>query len=78
MTGNTDALVLDLIEWGATKPRSYSEVMEAWRTSCPRLTIWEDALERSFVVPLHEDGVGTVVRATPLGLSRLTEEGRLP
>ena len=78
MTGNTNALVLDLIEWVATKPRSYSEVMEAWRTSCPRLTIWEDALVQGFVVPVHEDGVGTVARATPLGLSRLTEEGRLP
>ena len=78
MTGNTNALVLDLIEWVATKPRSYSEVMEAWRTSCPRLTIWEDALEQGFVVPVHEDGVGAVARATPLGLSRLMEEGRLP
>ena len=78
MTGNAHALVLDLIEWVATKPRSCSEVMEAWRMSCPRLTIWEDALERGFVVPVHEDGVGTVARATPLGLSRLMEEGRLP
>lgn len=78
MTTNTNALVLDLIEWVATKPRSYAEVMEAWRTSCPRLTIWEDALEQGFVVPVQEEGVGTIVRATPLGLSRLTEEGRLP
>ena len=77
MTENTNALVLDLIEWVATKPRRFSEVMEAWRTSCPRLAIWEDALDQGFVVSAHEEGVGTVVRATPLGLSRLMEEGRL-
>lgn len=78
MTENTNALVLDLIEWVAAKPRPYSEVMEAWRTSCPRLAIWEDALDQGFVVSAHEEGIGTIVRATPLGLSRLTEEGRLP
>jgi hypothetical protein len=32
-----------LLEWIAERPRSYSDVMDAWRTSCPRLSIWEDA-----------------------------------
>ena len=43
------ALVLDLVEWVAREPRAYEEVMDAWRTSCPRLTIWEDALDNGFV-----------------------------
>jgi len=39
----TRALTLQLLEWIAAAPRSYREVMDAWRTSCPRLSIWEDA-----------------------------------
>ena len=49
MAETTDALVLDLVEWIAREPRPYSEVIETWRTSCPRLTIWEDAVDRGFV-----------------------------
>ena len=44
-----DALVLDLVEWIAREPRPYAEVIETWRTSCPRLTIWEDAVDRGYV-----------------------------
>ena len=49
MTETTDPLVLDLVEWVAREPRLYSEVIETWRTSCPRLTIWEDAVDRGYV-----------------------------
>ena len=49
MRDATDALVLDLVEWIAREPRPYSEVIETWRTSCPRLTIWEDAVDRGYV-----------------------------
>ena len=49
MRDATDALVLDLVEWIAREPRLYSEVIETWRTSCPRLTIWEDAVDRGYV-----------------------------
>lgn len=38
-----DALTLQMLAWIAERPRGYAEVMEAWRTSCPRLSIWEDA-----------------------------------
>jgi hypothetical protein len=37
-------LTLQFLAWVAHRPRSYAETMDAWRTSCPRLTIWEDAL----------------------------------
>lgn len=46
---DNEDLVLDLLEWLAAGPRGYSEVMDAWRTSCPRLTIWEDALDARLV-----------------------------
>jgi hypothetical protein len=49
MTATNDALVLDLVEWVAREPRLYAEVIETWRTSCPRLTIWEDAIDRGYV-----------------------------
>jgi hypothetical protein len=72
------ALILDLVEWVAVQPRPYAEVMAAWRTSCPRLTIWEDAVEQGFVVRAHRDGIGAVVQATPRGLALLGGQGRLP
>lgn len=78
MTTPTDALMLDLVAWIAERPRPYAEVMEAWRTSCPRLTIWEDALEQGLVVRRHEHGAGTMVEATPRGRAVLEREGRLP
>lgn len=46
---DNEALVLDLVEWIAAAPRSYRDVMDAWRTSCPRLTIWEDAVDAGLV-----------------------------
>src|SRR5262249_44982149 len=46
MSDRLDPLVLDLVEWVAKEPRPYAQVLEAWRTSCPRLTVWEDASDR--------------------------------
>ena len=45
----TEALTRDLLAWVASRPRTYAETMEAWRSSCPRLTIWEDALAEGLV-----------------------------
>jgi hypothetical protein len=42
-------LTLQFLAWLAEAPRSYGECMEAWRTSCPRLTIWEDAVRAGLV-----------------------------
>jgi len=61
------SLVLDLMEWVAVRPRSYEEVMEAWRTSCPRLQIWEEACDHGLVVREHREGVGTMVRLSTSG-----------
>jgi hypothetical protein len=68
------ALVLDLVDWVAARPRPYAEVMEVWRTSCPRLTIWEDAVDHGFVARVaSSDGV-LLVRATTDGLRFLERE----
>jgi hypothetical protein len=71
-----ETLVLDLIEWIARQPRSYAEVMEAWRTSCPRLPIWEDVVDYRFVACLKEDGSGEMVHVTPAGREFLQSRGR--
>jgi len=49
MTETVEALVLDLLEWLARGDRSYDETMEAWRTSCPRLPVWEEANDLGLV-----------------------------
>src|SRR5215211_4787100 len=45
----TTPLTRDLLVWIASAPRTYRETMEAWRTSCPRLPIWEDAVRDGLV-----------------------------
>jgi hypothetical protein len=45
-----ESLVADLLEWLLPMSRPYEEVMAAWRTTCPRLTIWEDASDAGYVV----------------------------
>jgi len=73
MTDNVDDLILDLLEWLSSGPRQYSDVMEAWRTSCPRLPVWENANERGFIERRHEPGQGAVVAVSPCGLRYLHE-----
>jgi hypothetical protein len=68
------ALVLDLVEWVAVAPRPYSEVMDAWRTSCPRLPIWEDATDLGFIVRTSGNGAGPLVEATAAGREFLRAE----
>ena len=67
MSGDLDSLILDLLEWLGPNPRPYSEVLEAWRTSCPRLPVWEDANDRRFVECRHEPGRGRVVSVSAAG-----------
>src|SRR5262245_55352424 len=56
MANPVDALVLDLLEWIGPGARPYREVMDAWRTSCPRLPVWEEANERGFLERRHSPG----------------------
>jgi hypothetical protein len=72
MADTVETLILDLLEWIGRAERSYQETMDAWRTSCPRLPVWEDATDRGLV------DVGTssgrlLVRLTPLGVAMLEE-----
>ena len=78
MAADTQALLLDLVEWLAGQPRPYDEVMAAWRTTCPNLTIWEDALDQGLVGREQRKGIGTFVVVTALGQELLADFGRLP
>jgi hypothetical protein len=63
------ALTLELLNWVAERPRTYGETMAAWRTSCPRMPIWEDASSDGLVTLLAGDGEANAARVclTPLG-----------
>ena len=76
MSERLDPLILDLVEWVARQPRAYADVMDAWRTSCPRLTGWEDADDRGFVARQRADGAAISVVATPAGRQFLADNGR--
>ena len=71
-----DALILDLLEWMAPKPKAYAEIMDAWCTSCPRFPIWEEANERGFVERHDQEGVGTFVSVTTAGRDFLDKHRR--
>src|SRR5436853_5942483 len=71
-----DPLILDLLEWIGREPRSYADVIDAWRTSCPRLTVWEDAIDRGFAVREHAKGREVMVALTAAGHAFLREQGR--
>jgi hypothetical protein len=66
-----DTLVLDLLEWIGPDPRPYAEVLEAWRTSCPRLPVWEDAIDRGFIARHYAPGHRALVSLSPVGAEHL-------
>lgn len=70
-----NALTLQFLEWVAQRPRTYAQTMDAWRSTCPRLTIWEDALNDG-LLEMHEvrDSAHVVERCAR-GV-RLSERGR--
>jgi hypothetical protein len=69
-----ESLILDLLQWLATADRSYEEVMDAWRTSCPKLPVWEEANDRGLVIGEDVNG-RCVVRITSLGRAFLEQQG---
>jgi hypothetical protein len=64
-----NALTIQLLSWIASRPRSYGETMEAWRTSCPQMPVWEDAVSDGLVT--LDGNTGMKTRAVVL-----TDRGR--
>ncbi|MBX6744466.1 MAG: hypothetical protein IRY87_20740 [Acetobacteraceae bacterium] len=71
MSGAADLLMRQFLAWVAERPRSYAEAMEAWRSNCPRLSVWEDALDGGLVCLDGQPGIsgtgGMRVVLTPRG-----------
>lgn len=72
------ALVADLVQWVAVRPRTYRETMEAWRTSCPRLPVWEDTIRVGFLRIENDDTKGQVVVVTQEGRAFLEGHSLAP
>jgi hypothetical protein len=64
-------LTVQFLNWVAEQPRTYGDAMDAWRSSCPRLTIWDDAVRDGLV--RMENGRGPMRQS----LVKLTDRGRM-
>ena len=73
MPDPVDTLVIDLLEWIGPGVRPYSEVIDAWRTSCPRLPVWEEANARGYIVSEHIAGAGALISLSPTGRDMLKQ-----
>ena len=76
VSDTVDSLILDLLEWMGSDPRPYAEVLEAWRTSCPRLPVWEDANDRGFIARRYAPGRGALVSVSAAGAEHLRKHRR--
>ena len=77
MADTLDPLILDLLDWiGPGRP--YLDVMDAWRTSCPRLPIWEEATTRGLLVCSRDDAGIEQVRVTVGGADLLRSRRAVP
>ena len=72
MSETVDNLILDLLEWIGPGERPYLETMEAWRTSCPRLPVWEDATDLGFIERRHQPGGPALISVSPAGARHLS------
>jgi D-3-phosphoglycerate dehydrogenase / 2-oxoglutarate reductase len=68
-----ESLILDLLEWIGPKPRPYTEVLDAWRTSCPRLPVWEEVNERGFVTTQVDAVQRRLISLSPAGREHLAQ-----
>jgi hypothetical protein len=64
-------LTLQLLEWVAARPRTYAEAIEAWRTSCPRLSVWDDATIEGLIRTNRQNGAAPTVELTAAGRALL-------
>jgi hypothetical protein len=71
VSDTVDTLILDLLEWIGARPRLYAEVLEAWRTSCPRLPVWEEANDRGFIARHRAPEGGALISVSAAGAEHL-------
>jgi hypothetical protein len=76
MSKPVSLLTVQFLAWLADRPRTYADVMEAWRSNCPRDPVWEDATLAGLV--RFEDGSRGRVILTPLGRATLEQASHRP
>jgi hypothetical protein len=69
-------IMLQFLAWVADRPRTYPETMEAWRSTCPRLSVWEDAIIDGLVC--LDNGNGRAVTLTARGRELLHNAAASP
>jgi predicted Zn-dependent protease len=69
-------IMLQFLAWVADRPRTYADTMAAWRSTCPRLSVWEDAVIDGLVRVANEPGRS--VRLTPRGRTALQQNAEAP
>ena len=76
MAGTGGPLTLELLAWVSVRPRTYAETMEVWRTTCPRHSVWEDALTDGLVEVVDRGKTWNLptVALSALGRAMLEEE----
>ena len=74
MNDEFDPLILELLTWVSSRPRTYEETMEAWQTTCPRHSVWEDAWTAGLIEIVDRGGTTnqSTVTLTPLGRAVLS------
>jgi hypothetical protein len=72
MSKPVSLLTLQFLAWLADRPRTYADVMEAWRSNCPRDPVWEDATLAGLI--RFEDASRGRVILTPLGRATLEKQ----
>jgi len=56
MAESSNLLMIEFLSWLSSRPRTYSEAMDAWQSHCPRQTIWEDAMIEGYIELNRRDG----------------------
>ena len=67
----TTPLTLQLLEWVAIRPRTYAEAIEAWKSNCPRLSVWDDATIDGLIRTNRDNGAEPTVELTAAGRALL-------
>jgi len=78
MRDPVESLILDLLEWIGSGSRPYRQVIEVWRTSCPRLPVWEEANSRGYIAHSHPPRGVAEVAVSDAGLAHLRANRDVP
>ena len=63
------ASTLELLTWITARPRTYVDVVEAWKSNCPRYAVWDDAVTAGLVTAGRDR-----VALTERGLAALEQD----